>query len=143
MAVSQGTQISDRLCPWAVHSTDRIQTETVPARCLTRGGSALALMSVSRADRRLSAENSFIRNPSAPTASTVCGPTRAAMGVTVKEEIPICHILTVAAACFEREPRTRTERGLRAAAKEEAKKLAEGRDCGQAGKCQSSGVGSL
>jgi hypothetical protein len=65
------------------------------------------------------------------------------MGVTVKEEIPICHILTVAAACFEREPRTRTERGLRAAAKEEAKKLAEGRDCGQAGKCQSSGVGSL
>jgi hypothetical protein len=32
MAVSQGTQISDRLCPWAVHSTDRIQTETVPAR---------------------------------------------------------------------------------------------------------------
>ena len=66
------------------------------------------------------------------------------MGVTVKEEIPICHMLTVAAACLEREhANPKLSEDLRAAAKEEAKKLAEGRDCGQAGKCQSSGVGSL
>jgi hypothetical protein len=60
------------------------------------------------------------------------------MGVTVKEEIPICHMLTVAAACLEREhANPKLSEDLPAAAKEEAKKFTEGRDCGQPGKCHS------
>jgi hypothetical protein len=44
------------------------------------------------------------------------------MGVTVKEEIPICHMLTVAAACLEREhANPKLSEDLRAAAKEEAR----------------------